>query len=376
MEIEEVSRKNIKRRKRKRRGSMILIVLLLLMLSTVSAATFYISNLYNEEKAKLSEVNEKLRVSEQNYIDLKQSLDEGGFITIDEADKRAEAAAEDMSDEYRKMIRGYMEGGDGTLTMLENIYSDMIVVPDIGRYRFFDIENDLAKSELDFDAFIYPEEDKETSERKGNVRYDDGVTQTKFGVDVSKFQGAVDWEKVKSDGIDFAYIRLGYRGYESGKIVIDDKYEDNISGCNEVGMDCGVYFFTEAKNAEEGREEAEFVLENLGDYHVELPIVIDIEQSANVAKSRTKNVIAADRTKAIIAFCERVKEAGYEPMIYGNLKSFMIMLNINELEDYDKWFAYYSDPLRFPYKIKIWQFRSDGHVNGIKGDADINIMFY
>ncbi len=195
-------------------------------------------------------------------------------------------------------------------------------------------------------------------------------------MDVFKFQGDIDWDKVKNDNIDYAYIRLGYRGYESGKIVTDDNYEKNIEGCNEAGLDCGVYFFTEAKNREEGIEEAEFVLENLGDYHVELPIVIDVELSSNVKKSRTRNLSQEDRTEAVIGFCERIKKAGYTPMIYGNLKSLMLMTDINKLEDYDKWFAYYNYPLRFPYKIKMWQYTSEGSVDGIKGNADINVMFY
>ena len=195
-------------------------------------------------------------------------------------------------------------------------------------------------------------------------------------MDVSSFQGDVNWEKVKNDGVEYAFIRLGYRGYESGKIVNDSKYEDNITGCNDVGLDCGVYFFTEALNESEGVEEAEFVLECLGEHHIELPIVLDVEQSANVNKSRTKNLSAEDRTKAVIAFCERIKQAGYTPMIYGNLKSMLIMLDFEQLEEYDKWFAYFHYPLRFPYKHKIWQYTASGKVDGIKGDADLNLMFY
>ena len=107
-----------------------------------------------------------------------------------------------------------------------------------------------------------------------------------------------------------------------------------------------------------------------------MPIVLDVEESANPEKTRTKNVTKEQRTKNVIAFCERIKEAGYDVMIYGNLKSFMIMMDYEKLENYDKWFAYYRYPFHFPYKIKMWQYTSTEKINGIKGDVDVNIMFY
>ena len=142
-------------------------------------------------------------------------------------------------------------------------------------------------------------------------------------------------------------------------------------------MDAGVYFFTEAKSVAEGREEADFVIDLLEEYEatIQLPIVIDVEQSANPNKSRTKNLTPEERTDIVIAFCERVKDAGYEPMIYGNLKSHMRMTDIYKLEEYPKWCAYYRTPLRYPYKFDIWQYTATGSVNGVKGDCDINLMF-
>ena len=176
--------------------------------------------------------------------------------------------------------------------------------------------------------------------------------------------------------MDFVFIRLGFRGYESGKIVLDSKYEDNIAGSIKAGLDTGVYFFTEALTEKEAIEEAEFVIENLKDHPITMPVVIDVEESANTEKTRTKDLTAEQRTKNVIAFCKRIKEAGYEPMIYGNLKSFMIMMDFEKLENYDKWFAYYRFPFHFPYKIKIWQYTSTEKVEGIEGNTDVNIMFY
>lgn len=373
--LEEQRLAKKKRKKKAQRRRTIVTCILVLMIMASSTVAGYYAYKCKLKDAEVSQAKLEADAANQSYDKLVADLEAGGFITLDEAKNQADEAVAANTEDYLSRIRGYMESGQGTLTMLENLFPNNIVVPDTGKYNFFDIDNTLKLSELDFDKFEYPflNEDKEY---EGEATYSDGTVTAKKGVDVSKFQGDIDWEKVKNDGVEYAYIRLGYRGYESGKIVVDDKYEDNISACNEVGLDCGVYFFTEAKTEAEGIEEAEFVLENLGDYEVQLPIVIDIEESANVNKSRTKNLSKEDRTKAIIAFCEKLKQEGYEPMLYGNLKSMMLMTDIYQLEDYDKWFAYYHYPLRFPYKIKIWQYTSAGKVDGIKGSADLNLMFY
>ncbi len=355
-----------------------MVFLILCVLSSLGAAT-YIYMLYTQTLIELSDQRAELDALRQQL----QDVNTGTYITVEEADKQLQAALDEAvaeaiqrtSEDYRSQIRGYMEEGE-TLTMLENVYSDMIVVPDTGRYCFFDIDQNLQLSEVDYSAIEYPVKNEETGAYEGEATYSkEGVTAKK-GIDVSKFQGDIDWNKVKNDGVEYAFIRLGYRGYESGKIVTDEKYEDNIAGCNDVGLDCGVYFFTEALNEREGREEADYVLENLEGYHIELPIVLDVEQSAGGSRSRTRNLTQEDRTKAVIAFCERIKEAGYTPMIYGNLKSMLIMLDFPQLEEYEKWFAYYHYPLRFPYKHRIWQYSASGEVDGIKGDSDMNLMFY
>lgn len=372
-----------RRQKRAQRRRTIRTIILVILLITAMLVAGIFGFLYQKEKGNAAAAREEANQAKQeadsaneSYQNLLSDLENNGYITIGEANVMVEEAVEENSEDYLSKIRGYMESGDGTLTMLENLFTDMIVVPDTGKYSFFDIDDSLNKSVVDLNKLICPTLNEETNQYEGDVEYEDSDVTLHIGVDVSKFQGDVDWEKVKNDNIEYAYIRLGYRGYESGKIVVDDKYEDNIKACNDASIDCGVYFFTEAKTREEGIEEAEFVLENLSDYHVELPIVIDVEQSANTGKSRTKNLTKEERTEAVIGFCERIKEAGYTPMIYGNLKSMMIMLEYDKLEEYDKWFAYYHYPLRFPYKIKMWQYSSTGNVDGIKGDADLNVMFY
>ncbi len=360
------------RMKRIRTIRAILNTIRLFFLFTSIGAAVFLYIMYKKAENTAAETKTELEA-------LQTEIGSGAYVPAKEADDHLKIAVDEAvrstKEDYQARIRSYMEEGE-TLSMLEDLYPDNIVVPDSGKYRFFDIDTNLKLSDIDHSKIEYPVLNEETDTYEGEAYYTNGDVTAKKGVDVSKFQGDIDWNSVKNDGVEYAFIRLGYRGYESGKIVVDEKYEDNIIGCNEAGIDCGVYFFTEAKTSAEGREEADFVLDNLEGHHIELPIVIDVEQSANVNKSRTKDLSKEDRTKAVIAFCERVKEAGYEPMIYGNLKSQLVLLDNTLLEDYDKWFAYYHYPLRYPYKHRIWQYTAKGKVAGIKGDADLNLMFY
>ena len=366
-----MERRSPNRRRNKKRGHAGYVILSLLLITSVTVGSLY-AYLYYAEKRDLEKAILDAEQATEDYEELLSELENDGYIPKDEVDEMISNNTVSIKD----MIRSSLENGDGVLMMLENLYDDMIVVPNYGRYNFFNIDSTLKASEIDKSKLIYPVKNEETGKYEGEALYDDGNVKAKKVIDVSKFQGDIDWQRVKDDGVEAAYIRLGYRGYSSGEIVVDEKYEDNISACNEFGIDCGVYFFTEAVNEEEAREEADFCIENLGEYSTALPIAIDVEESANLSKSRTKDLSKEQRTLNVIAFCERIREKGYEPIIYGNLKSLMIMMDISSLEDYDKWFAYYHYPLRFPYKIKMWQYSATRKVDGIEGDVDLNLMFY
>lgn len=365
---EERIRRREKAKKRRIRNTIAFSILTVLLLLSISS-TVYMVYLYKDMDRQAREAKEKVEELETQYID-------GSYITKEEAAALAAEAENNKAAEYLSFIRGTFEDGGGTLTVLEELYPDLVVVPYSEGYAFEEIDNSLKMKTWNPDAFIYPVKNEETNKHEGRASYDDGQVTAHFGIDVSTFQGKINWNKVKNDGVEYAYMRLGYRGYDEGQLYLDKRYEDNIKGCNEVGLDCGVYFFTEAKTPSEGIEEAEYVLENIADYSVELPIVIDVETSANPSKSRTRNLTSEERTEIVIAFCERIKEAGHDVMIYGNLNSLMLMLDFDKLEDYDKWFAYYRYPIRFPYNIKMWQYSATGDVAGVSGDCDMNLMFY
>ena len=358
-----------KRNKRKRLIRRIIMILMTIMMLTLGGCCIFLLINYNEEKNRTIEVlSQKTELEEQ--------LNSGNYITVYESNKLIEEAIKETENTLLNDIRTRMENGDTTLTLLENLFPDKIVTADKGKYIFFDINNSLAKNEFDYNDLVYPVLNEETEEYEGEVELvENGEVTSKKGIDVSKFQGKINWKKVADDGVEFAYIRLGYRGYGSGKIVTDDTYEYNIEECNAAGIDTGVYFFTEAISEREAIEEADYVLENIRDYEVDLPIVIDVEESAS-SDSRTKDLTKEERTNIVIAFCNRIKEAGHEVMIYGNMKSMLIMMDIEKLEGYDKWFAYYKYPLRFPYKMRMWQYTASGEVDGISSSVDMNIMFY
>lgn len=357
-----------KRNKRKRMVRRITMVIMTLMILCLGCGCIILLLQYNQQKNQTIEaMNQVTALESELYSD--------HYMTVVEAENLIDEAVSNAKNELLTNIRSRMEKGETTLTLLENLFPNQIVTAHAGAYHFFDINESLAMNEFGYEHFTYPVLNEETGKYEGDVTLDESTgVVTRKGIDVSRFQGKINWKKVANDGIDYAYIRLGYRGYGSGKIVIDDAYEYNIENANAAGLDTGVYFFTEAISEREAIEEAEYVLENLEGQSIDLPIVLDVEESAS-SDSRTKDLTKEQRTDAVIAFCERIKKAGHDVMIYGNTKSFLIMMDMERLEEYDKWFAYYKYPLRFPYKMKMWQYTSSGTVDGIEGGVDINISF-
>lgn len=191
------------------------------------------------------------------------------------------------------------------------------------------------------------------------------------GVDVSAFQKNIDWQKVQASGIQFAMLRLGYRGYESGKLVEDEYARKNLKATQEIGLPIGAYFFSQALTIQEVDEEIDFMLGVLGDYELHMPIVLDWE--IPTADARTAKMDARTLTSLQAHFCETMVEKGYTPMIYFNWHQSNTLLYLNELEDYPFWLALYTDRMTYPYHVEMWQYTASGRVPGIQGDVDINV---
>ena len=193
------------------------------------------------------------------------------------------------------------------------------------------------------------------------------------GVDVSAFQGDIDWTKVKASGIDFAIIRLGYRGYgKAGRMVEDEFAQDNLKEATEVGLPIGAYFFSQALTIEEVDQEIEFMLEILGDYKLDLPIILDWE-IPGVENPRTKNMDAITLTELQRYYCQVMTEKGYQPMVYFNWHQSRTLLKLSELEDYPFWLALYQDRMTYPWHVEMWQYTDRGRVPGIEGNVDLNV---
>lgn len=194
---------------------------------------------------------------------------------------------------------------------------------------------------------------------------------SRLGIDVSFYQGEIDWQQVAEAGVEFAMIRLGHRGYETGDLNTDDRFSANLSGARAAGLDVGVYFFSQAVSEGEAREEAEYVLSLLQGTALEMPVVFDWEYVSSEA--RTGTVGRDTLTKCTKAFCQTVEAAGYTPMVYFNWHQGQEMLDLTELTDYEFWLAMYDTAMDFPYKVRMWQYTESGHVPGIEGKVDLNL---
>jgi len=205
--------------------------------------------------------------------------------------------------------------------------------------------------------------------------YKDNVKISMTGVDVSKWQYDVNWKKVKEAGVDYAIIRLGYRGTAAaGNCAMDPYYEQNIKGALEAGLQVGVYYFTQAITVEEAIEEANIVIDELKGYNITFPVVYDTEYRED---GRANNLSNAERTACAKAFCDTILAAGYTPVIYSSTNWSILNLNLEELQGYDFWYAYYGAPenLYMPYGFTMWQYTESGRVDGIETNVDLNISF-
>lgn len=313
-------------------------------------------------------LSEKVQTDEPEAV---EAVSDEIVYTQEQVDSMVTAAVTNAIDsadsELLQILRGRLENGEGTMTILRDLYPEHVVMLDSGQYYFLPLQEDLAFNNYVDENFI--------AEESGLVSYrQDGETITKKGIDVSKYQGKIDWEAVKNDGVDYAIIRVGIRGYSEGGIVEDEFFRQNIEGAIANGIPVGVYFFTQAINEEEASEEADFVLEMLQGYSLTYPVYLDIED-VKKENCRTNSLTVEERTNNAKVFLEKIAAAGYQPALYGNMKTFLLMLDLASLEQYDKWFAGYTLPIYYPYEYKMLQYSEKGKVAGVPGKVDVNICF-
>ena len=287
--------------------------------------------------------------------------------SVQVVEEEKEVLEEDGEKVILDTLKSRLSSGGTVMTFLQDYYPDNIVYVDDGHYIFADKISSLAKNNFENGTF--------QKDSNNEITYsENGTVITHKGIDVSQFQGNVDYAKVKAAGVEYAIIRLGFRGYGSGTINDDPNFTANMEGALQNDIQTGVYFFTQAITKEEAVEEADYVIDKIKPYRVTYPIVLDVEEIVGDTY-RQQNLTKDQLTDVIIAFCERVKEKGYTPMIYGNLKCFIGKIDLTRLESYDKWFAYYGDKPYYPYEISMWQYTESGTIDGIDGKVDFNISF-
>ena len=216
--------------------------------------------------------------------------------------------------------------------------------------------------------------DKSRFSRNGDRMSYDGE-ETMLGVDVSHHQGKINWQKVKSAGYDFAVLRIAYRGYgKTGSLNADRMFEQYYRDAKAAGLKIGVYFFAQAINEAEAKEEAEYVLSILDGRKLELPVVYDPESILD-DEARTDDVSGAQFTANTRVFCATIKAGGYDPMIYANMLWEAFELDLTKLVGIPVWYADYEKLPQTPYDFDMWQYTNEGNVPGIKGKCDLDIWF-
>lgn len=347
-----------KRKKNKKHGGVIAIMVMILLVLMAATACVLLVQENRRIQNEMADAEKQLAVYANS--DATYSQAEMDAYAKDVADAAVEESQTELLTEIKQDVDAY-----GILTMLRNLYPDDLVIAADGRYNFIPINYSLPMHNLDPDRFLI-------TDNKDYEYYDGEKRISHRGVDVSRFQGNIDWNKVANDNVEFAIVRLGLRGYGTGEIKIDANYEANVSGALEAGLDVGVYFYSQAISEEEAIEEADFVLENLQGYDINMPVVLDVEWVDG--DGRANKLTPEERTHIAKVFCERISAAGYEPMIYGNTKTFVMMLDLTQLQGVQQWFAYYNLPLYYPYAFNMFQYSESGRVDGIPEKVDLNII--
>lgn len=251
-----------------------------------------------------------------------------------------------------------------------------IQVRDKIEYRVLDDIEYLILTEADINA------KQEDTAVNGAAEEADGTENTdlefsrgngKLGIDVSKWNEEIDWEKVKDAGIEYAIIRCGYRGASSGSLVIDPNFTENIEGAIAADIPVGVYFFTQAVTESEAVEEASMVIHLIEEYDVDYPVFLDSESAGG--KGRADDLSVEQRTTVHNTFLQTIAAAGYETGVYGSRNWLEKQLDMEQLSDYNTWLAEYTEAPGYPEYYHIWQYTSKGTVPGISTRVDLNLCY-
>lgn len=291
---------------------------------------------------------------------------EGSIYTDSQIEKIRYGAAQAERNRLLLEIQSSFESGNSTISMLRNLFPGDLVVMWEGRYYFYPVDRNLQTNPFSETDFAQGE--------NGGMDYigENAGVSVNRGVDVSALNGEINWAKVAEEQIAFAMIRAAVRNTD-GELAQDERFQENMSGAKSVGLRIGCYVDLDADSEKAAEEIADFVLSNLSMSQQEMGAPVAVRVQIPDHTSSLSGQTREEWTQGVRAFCAKIKKAGYEPVIYANTAAFHMLLNMAELEEYDKWIADYGDYLYFPYKFKCWQYSLKGTVNGIEGDVALDL---
>ena len=296
------------------------------------------------------------------------------LYTRSEVEEKESAAKEEGAEEERRdllmQIQSSMESGGSTASMLRELFSDDIVVVSGGKYYFYPILKGLERNSFQSEDFSLTDD--------GRLQYSgESKIHLQSGIDVSEKNGDIDWNLVAEDDVAFAMVCAGghttsEKAGEKAAIKEDSRMEDNIEGAAEAGLHVGIYYIlgeTDEESAEAAAERLVGRLDSCQD-KINYPVAVWVNMPQ---EDETCGVSKSDWTDCVTAFCDTIEAAGYEPLIYGNLASFVMNLNIDTLESYSKWIANTGAGLYFPYRFSMWQYSTTGTVQGIATEVGLDV---
>lgn len=247
------------------------------------------------------------------------------------------------------------------------------VIDDIDFFVHAESEVDILKEDTSDKELDSEDEDDSQYTALLDMEEDERDNAVKLGIDVSKWNGEIDWEVVKAEGVDFAIIRCGYRGSSSGWLLEDPYFYKNLTGAKKAGIRVGLYFFTQATSLVEAVEEASMVVSLLGDTEIEYPVFIDTEGAGG--NGRADNLDPGTRTAVVNAFCQTIQNAGLDAGVYSGRNWFYNNLIVDEMDAPNVWLAEYRQTPLYEGRYDMWQYTSSGSVAGIEGRVDLNISY-
>ena len=296
---------------------------------------------------------------------------EGTVYTDAQIDKIRYSSAINERNRMLLDIQSSFESGNSTISMLRDLFPDDLVVMWEGRYYFYPVNRNLEMNVFDETDFSLGEH--------GFMEYigENDAVSVSHGIDVSSLNGEIDWQKVAEDGIAFTMLRAACRDSDD-ELIADERFAENLSGAKAAGLRTGCYVDLDVDTKEAAENLADFVLSNPAMSQQEKGAPIAVREQIPDHTSSLSGQTREEWTQSVIAFCSKVKKAGFAPVIYANTAAFNMLLKMDELTEYDKWLADYGDYLYFPYKFSCWQYSIQGTVEGIEGDValDLSVTVY